>query len=51
MLYIIEKALEEIEAMSREKRESLSHLDAEINDAVEKLKVLRDKLEENRETK
>ncbi len=45
LLYIIEKALTEIEAMPRDKREDLAHLDAEINDAVEKLKALKEKLE------
>ena len=45
LLYIIEKALTEIEAMPRDKRENLAHLDAEINEAVEKLKALKEKLE------
>ena len=45
MLYIIEKALNEIEAMPRDNREDLAHLDTEINEAVEKLKVLKAKLE------
>lgn len=44
MLYIVEKALDELEAVSGEKREGLAHLDKEINDALEKLKVLKDKL-------
>tara|TARA_E500000318_G_C3536914_1_gene202993 strand:+ start:45 stop:254 length:210 start_codon:yes stop_codon:yes gene_type:complete len=44
MLYIVEKALNEIEAMPREKRDDFAHLDREINEAVEKLKVLKDKL-------
>lgn len=45
MLYIVEKALNEIEAMPREKRADLAHLETEINDAVEKLKILKEKLE------
>ncbi|WP_404422808.1 hypothetical protein [Thalassospira australica] len=45
MLYIIEKALNEIEAMPREKREDLAHIETEINEAVEKLRVLKEKLE------
>jgi DNA-binding protein H-NS len=44
MLYIVEKALDELESVPSEKREGLKHLDQEINDAVEKLKVLKEKL-------
>ncbi|WP_277277449.1 hypothetical protein [Thalassospira lucentensis] len=44
MLYIVEKALNEIEAMPRDERESFAHLDHEIDEAVEKLKALKDKL-------
>jgi hypothetical protein len=51
MLYIVEKALDELEAMPREKREGLAHLDREINDAVEKLKILKDKLKEEADQK
>lgn len=51
MLYIVEKALNELEAMPREKRENLAHLDSEINDAVEKLKVLKEKLKAEQEAK
>ncbi|NIZ00395.1 hypothetical protein [Thalassospira lucentensis] len=51
MLYIVEKALNELEAMPREKRENLAHLDSEINDAVEKLKVLKAKLKEDADGK
>jgi len=51
MLYIVEKALDELEAMPREKREGLAHLDREINDAVEKLKILKDKLKAEPENK
>lgn len=51
MLYIVEKALNELEAMPREKRENLAHLDGEINDAVEKLKVLKEKLKAEQEAK
>ena len=51
MLYIVEKALDELEAMPREKREGLTHLDREINDAVEKLKILKDKLKAEPENK
>lgn len=47
MLYIVEKALEELEAMPRDKRESLSHLDREIQEAVDKLKTLQEKLKES----
>ena len=46
MLQIVEKALNVLEAVPREKRESLAHMEAEINDAVEKLKVLKAKLKE-----
>ena len=45
MLYSIEKALNELEAMPRDKREDLAHLETEINEAVEKLRVLKEKLE------
>lgn len=45
MLYIVEKALNELEAMPRDKRENFAHLDHEIREAVEKLKVLKEKLE------
>ncbi|MBX2831974.1 MAG: hypothetical protein KTR23_12445 [Rhodospirillales bacterium] len=51
MLYIVEKALDELEAVPREKREGLAHLDREINDALEKLKVLKDKLKEEGQDK
>ena len=51
MLYLVEKALDELEAMPREKREGLAHLDREINDAVEKLKILKDKLKAEPENK
>ena len=44
MLYIVEKALDELESVPSEKREGLKHLDQEINDAVEKLKILKEKL-------
>ena len=43
-LYIVEKALDELESVPTEKREGLKHLDQEINDAVEKLKILKEKL-------
>ncbi|WP_430474048.1 hypothetical protein ACQ0MK_19620 [Thalassospira lucentensis] len=51
MLYIVEKALNEIEAMPREKRDDFAHLDREINEAVEKLKVLKDKLKVDAKSK
>lgn len=51
MLYIVEKALDELEAVPSEKREGLAHLEQEINDAVEKLKILKDKLKDDAEGK
>lgn len=45
MLHIIDKALSEIEAMPSEKRQSLAHLDKEIEETVAKLKDLKEKLE------
>ncbi|MCC9620860.1 hypothetical protein LPB41_04070 [Thalassospira sp. MA62] len=45
MLHIIEKALNELEAMPRDKREDLAHVETEINEAVEKLQALKQKLE------
>ncbi|MEQ5776320.1 MULTISPECIES: hypothetical protein [unclassified Thalassospira] len=45
MLYIVQKALDELEAMPRDKRESYSHVDREISEAVAKLQELKDKLE------
>jgi DNA-binding protein H-NS len=47
MLHIVEKALDELESVPTEKREGLAHLDQEINEALEKLKVLKDKLKED----
>ncbi|WP_181847632.1 hypothetical protein [Thalassospira profundimaris] len=47
MLYIVEKALDELEAMPRDKRESYSHVDREIQEAVDKLKTLKEKLKES----
>tara|TARA_R110002012_G_scaffold173508_1_gene338252 strand:- start:584 stop:724 length:141 start_codon:yes stop_codon:yes gene_type:complete len=40
----VQKALDELEAMPRDERESYSHVDREIAEAVAKLKVLKDKL-------
>tara|TARA_R110000796_G_scaffold63211_1_gene145865 strand:- start:3315 stop:3506 length:192 start_codon:yes stop_codon:yes gene_type:complete len=51
MLYIVEKALNEIEAMPRDERESFAHLDHEIDEAVEKLKVLKEKLKVDAKSK
>ncbi|WP_157831943.1 hypothetical protein [Thalassospira marina] len=45
MLYIVQKALDELEAMPRDERESYSHMDREISEAVEKLQQLKAKLE------
>ncbi len=47
MLYIVQKALDELEAMPRDQRESYSHVDREIADAVEKLRLLKEKLKES----
>ncbi|WP_022730878.1 hypothetical protein [Thalassospira lucentensis] len=50
MLYIVEKALNEIEAMPGDERESFAHLDHEIDEAVEKLQVLKAKLEAEKDS-
>lgn len=44
MLHIIEKALDEMEALPREKRESLSHLREDIDEVKELMRKLAEKL-------
>lgn len=46
MLYIVESALDEVEAVSRDAREKLSRLEAAMKSTAQNLKILKDKLEQ-----